>query len=346
MRKNYSRFKYMIIVGIGISLVLDLLISHLNPNNALKHEGLVRILDFLTSIIITAILWEGNLRIDHWMNSHFPWERKPLKRVFIHLPVCLIFSSFVIHTAMVAFNKFVCELPDSTKESFKAIAIVIGLMVSIILLTVEICIQFFYRWKNSLIEIEKYKTESAQAQLQNLKNQINPHFLFNNMSVLSSLVYKDQDKAVDFINQLSKVYRYLLDNKDSELVSLEEELIFIRSYNYLLQIRFDTNIKFEMDIEENASKQLLPPMALQILIENVIKHNEVSSEFPLTVKIKANRETLEVINNLQLRLNKEPSSKTGLKNIRERYQYFTDRQIEIIEDLKTYIVKIPLLNSK
>ena len=329
----------MILIGVAISFLLDFLMKSESP----PHN---QIFDFLISIIITALVWEGNLRIDHLMNLKFPWVKKPIKRILIHLPVSLIYSSFIIYISMLCFNTFVCEMPSKTKDAFMIIAIVIGVMVSIILLAIEIGIQFFHQWKSSLTEVEKYKTESAQAQLQNLKNQINPHFLFNNMSVLSSLVYKDQDKAVDFINQLSKVYRYLLDNKDSELVTLEDELIFIRSYTYLLQIRFDTSIRFNIETQETALKKLLPPMALQILVENAIKHNEISSEFPLTVTIRTNEDTLEVSNNLQLRLDKEESSKTGLKNICDRYHYFTTTQIEIIKDSKSYTVIIPLLQSK
>jgi two-component system, LytTR family, sensor kinase len=165
------------------------------------------------------------------------------------------------------------------------------------------------------------------------------------MSVLSSLVYKDQDKAVDFINQLSKVYRYLLDNKDRELVTLEDELTFIRSYTYLLQIRFDTNIKFDIQVENNALQKLVPPMAIQILVENAIKHNEISEELPLSVIIKNNGDVLEVINNLQLRTNTEPSSKMGLKNIKDRYHYFTDKPVEVLESEQMFVVKIPLIQS-
>ena len=248
---------------------------------------------------------------------------------------------------MVAFNNFICIQTKEVKESFIKFPIIIGTLVTFAMLTIEISMQFFQKWKDSLIEVEKYKTESTQAQLQNLKNQINPHFLFNNMSVLSSLVYKDQDKAVDFINQLSKVYRYLLDNKDTELVSLKDELTFIKSYTYLLKIRFDSNINFDFAISSISENKLLPPMALQILIENAIKHNEISNEQPLTVTISSlNDEQLEVRNNIYLRSVSEPSNKSGLPNIIARYSFFTEKPIEIIDDSKTFIVKLPLLNSK
>jgi two-component system LytT family sensor kinase len=329
----------MILVGIAIAFLLHVV---------LKTDFVIpfHFMDFFPSIMITIIVWEGNLQIDHSLNKLFPWVSKPGKRVLIQLPVSIIFSAAIIYCSMLALNKYVCPLPVNTREVFVGTSVIIGVMVSIILLSVEIGTQFFGHWKNSLIEVEKYKTESLQAQLQNLKNQINPHFLFNNMSVLSSLVYKDQDKAVDFINQLSKVYRYLLDNKDRELVTLEDELAFIRSYTYLLQIRFDTNIKFEIAVEDNSLQKLLPPMAIQILVENAIKHNEISEEQPLRVNIKTYGDVLEVNNNLQLRTNTESSSKTGLKNIKDRYSYFTNKPVEILESTASFIVKIPLLHSK
>ncbi len=339
MRKNKSRFIYMILVGIAISFLLDFIMKA-------KPEGHNQFFDFFTSIIITIFVWEGNLRIDYWMNLKYPWVGQPIKRILVQLPVSMLYSAFLIYISMLGFNKYVCNFPESTKDAFMTTAIIIGVMVSTILLTVEIGMQFFKNWKTSLVEIEHHKTEVVQAQLQNLKNQINPHFLFNNMSVLSSLVYKDQDKAVDFINQLSKVYRYLLDNKDNELVTLQDELTFIRSYTYLLQIRFDTNIKFDIDIPENAMRLLLPPMAIQILVENAIKHNEISEAQPLTVRIKMENDVLEVSNNLQLRSQSEPSSKTGLKNISDRYSYFTTKIVEIIENANSFSVKIPLLYSK
>ena len=339
MLKNNSRFIYMIIIGIIISFLLDFIVK---PNDIDSN----RFLGIFMSVVITIAVWEGNLRIDDWMNLKFPWVEKPGRRIMIHLPVIILYSGIIIYVSMLFFNKYVCVLPAANKEAFMITSMIMGIMVSLIILPIEIGSQFFGNWKNSLVEVEKYKTESLQAQLQNLKNQINPHFLFNNMSVLSSLVYKDQDKAVDFINQLSKVYRYLLDNKDRELVTLEDELAFIRSYTYLLQIRFDTNIKFEVNVENDSLRKLLPPMAIQILVENAIKHNEISEEQPLTVTIKSIGDVLEVSNNLQLRTNSEPSSKTGLKNIKDRFSYFTDKSVEIIENTTSFSVKIPLLHSK
>lgn len=339
MKRKNSRFIYMILAGIGISFLLDLLMSKANvkTGNPAFH--------IITSVLITIIVWEGNLRIDHWINKIFPWLTKPGKRIAFQLPVSMVFSAAAIYLSLLAFNTFVCQLPVQMHDTFTKTSLVIGLMVSVTILSTEIGTQFFILWKRSLVEVEKYKLESLQSQLQNLKNQVNPHFLFNNLSVLTSLVYEDQDKAVDFINQLSKVYRYLLDNQSTELVSLEKELTFINSYTYLFKIRFDRSIQFDIKIEKEFLRRLVPPMALQLLIENAIKHNEVSVAKPLTVSISCENDYLVVKNSLQPRSFVEESTGTGLNNIRSRYSYFTDKEVVITDKDGKFTVKIPLLHE-
>ncbi len=339
MRNNKRRFIYMILVGILISLLLNAVV----PYPVHDHS---RIHDFLISIIITIIVWEGNLRIDTLMNERYPWLIKPRKRIFIHLPVSLVFSVFAIYLPMLVFDTYICSAPIINRGALVSSSIAIGVLITFIILSVEISSQFFYHWKNSLVEVEKYKAESTLAQLQNLKSQVNPHFLFNNMSILSSLVYKDQDKAVDFINQLSKVYRYLLDNRSDELVTLDSELAFIKSYTYLLQIRFDASIIFDFKVDNDKLQLLIPPMSLQMLIENAIKHNVVSSENPLTISVFTAQDKLIVSNNLQLRSNPENSTKSGFENIKGRYQFYTDREVEVVQTDNLFTVKIPLLSPK
>lgn len=327
----------MAIVGILVAIVLRILIPF--PENGI----LIQFISFLESIFITITIWEGNLILDDFLEKRFPWALNPGKRILIQLPISTLFSAVLMYVTMLLFNAYVCEIPFNERGLFLSISITIGLLVSLILMAVETGLFFFRRWKESLVQVDKYKLESAQANLENLKNQVNPHFLFNNLSVLSSLVYTDQDKAVDFINQLSKVYRYLLDNKNSELVTLEEELTFIASYAYLLNIRYSPNLSIELTISEDTKSLLLPPLAIQLLIENAIKHNEISSEFPLTIELVSSNTSFEISNKINRRLSNEPSSKTGLKNIQSRYAYFTDRSIEISEDDTVFKVVIPLL---
>jgi sensor histidine kinase YesM len=341
MLKNKTRFLYMVLLGIMVTLALNIFV----PGKTWK---MLHYYDFLISIAITIMVWEGNLRIDHWLNRKYPWITMPGKRILVHLLISTLYSAFIILSISFIFNSFTNSLAISGKDFLKITSIILAALVlmSVLLLTLEISAQFFRHWKNSLVEIEKYRAESLQAQLQNLKNQINPHFLFNNMSVLSSLVYKDQDKAVEFINQLSRVYRYLLDNQNNELVTVDEELVFIRSYVFLLQIRFDRNLAISVEVKKEDLARLIPPMAVQILIENAIKHNEASSEHPLTISVYSAEEKLVVTNNLQLRHQHEPGSQTGLQNIRARYRFFTDRPVEVLEENNSFIVKIPLLSTK
>lgn len=339
MRKNNKRYIYYLLVSIIIGTLLNFVFpvpssGELNP-----------IFHYLITISITFLVWEGNLRIDTQMDKNYPWLKSPTKRILIHLPLSLIYSSITIYVMMFIYDKYVCSMPLSIRSALTITSIIMGLLVTIIILSVEVGAQFFVKWKTSLIEMEQYKTETMRAHLQNLKEQVNPHFLFNNLSVLSSLVYKDQDKAADFINQLSKVYRYLLDTRSSELITLNDELTFIKSYTYLLKIRFDKNIDFEFSIAEVSKNLLLPPLVLQLVIENAIKHNEVSGERPLKVAISANEFVVEVKNNLQLRNHVETTTKTGLSNIQQRYKFYTNKQVEIINDERSFIVRMPLLQQ-
>lgn len=327
----------MIIVGVLVAMMLKVLIPF--PENGLR----IQLVSFLESILITIFIWEGNLMLDDFLEKRYPWSLKPALRIFVQLPVSTIYSASLMFVTMLLFNAFVCEIPFNERGLFLSISITIGLLVSLILMAVETGLFFFREWKESLVQVEKYKTESAQANLENLKNQVNPHFLFNNLSVLSSLVYKDQEKAVDFINQLSKVYRYLLDNKSNELISLEEELKFISSYAYLLNIRYSPNLTIDMQISEDKKKLLLPPLTIQLLLENAIKHNIISNEAPLTISLKSEDDNLVISNRINLRLSTEPSSKTGLKNIKVRYSYFTNREVMIKEQEELFVVIIPLL---
>lgn len=335
MRHNNFRILYMILAGILLAFVMKQTIYDIPQDHPLLY-------DYLVTILITVIVWEGNLRIDSWLNRNYSWVLDAKKRFLIQFFVAMIFSAIVIYAIMLLYHYITC-CGAWEKRSLMLNSFYIGLAVSFILLTFEVSAQFFNNWKQSLIEVEKYKTQSAQAQLQNLKDQINPHFLFNNLSVLSSLVYKNQDKAVDFINQLSKVYRYLLDNKNLELVTLEEEMTFLRSYIYLLSIRFEDSLKFDIQIDETLFQKTLPPMTLQMLVENAIKHNEVSSALPLVISIHSGVQCIRVFNHLQKRNMVEGSSKTGLKNIQARYAFMTEEAV-IIEDAgDTFSVTIPLL---
>ncbi|MEQ9413384.1 MAG: histidine kinase, partial [Cyclobacteriaceae bacterium] len=201
---------------------------------------------------------------------------------------------------------------------------------------------FLQSWKLAEIEAEKAKQESIKANYESLKNQVNPHFLFNSLNALTSLVYEDQDKAAKFIKQLSEVYRYVLDSRNKEVVTLDEELSFMNSYLFLQQIRFGDKLKIENELK--SMKGNVPPLALQMLVENAIKHNEVSQEQPLIIKLHSDGSNLFVSNNLQLKSKQiNESVGVGLDNITKRYEFLSDRPVVIEKDEKNFVVKLPIL---
>ena len=198
--------------------------------------------------------------------------------------------------------------------------------------------------KNYFTNLSDYQAKYYNFRLNDFLRIIN--FLFNNLSVLTSLVYKNQDKAVAFINELAKVYRYVLDTKSTELVSLEEELSFLNHYIYLQKIRFEDNILFEIKIEEKQKSAYLLPMCLQILVENTIQHNETSKANPLKVFIYTENNSLIIENPIKLRSNMVDSTKMGLKNIEMRYSYFSDQKVIVSNNGKNFKVILPLIQRK
>jgi LytS/YehU family sensor histidine kinase len=329
--------KYTFLSKIGIAIVVALLYK-------LLFFGGEKVFgpDLFLNTLMVLMVWQGNIQIDKWLNARYAWVENPKKRLTLQIVACTLFTTVTLFVIMYILHQM--RFGDGRIINRKMTETFIPILsITYVVLSINISRQFFNAMKDSLLEVEKYKTESANAQLQNLKNQLNPHFLFNNLSVLTSLVYKDQDKAVDFINELSKVYRYVLDNKSSELVSLQEELDFLAHYIYLLKIRFGDNISFSIKIGENTEGGYLPPMCLQMLVENTIQHNEASQANPLKVLIYTENNHLIVENAIQPRSDKTESSQTGLKNIQSRYAFFITEKVEILNDSKVFKVVLPLI---
>ena len=194
-----------------------------------------------------------------------------------------------------------------------------------------------------LIQAERQKKEQILSQLETLKNQINPHFLFNSLNALSMLVIEDHKKAEQFISKLTKVYRYVLEYKDHSLISLTEDLAFLSNYFFLQKIRFESGLEMEVDIPAEFQAWSIPPLSLQLLVENAVKHNIVSREKPLKININVHNTCLVVRNTLQQRKNKPPSTQIGLKNLTTRYSYICDQVPTFISTDNEYIAKLPLI---
>ena len=302
-------------------------------------------MDLLFILAIVLIIWQGNQAIDNFLNTRYTWIENAKKRLIIQSILSVVFTSITLFSLMYLLHQL--RFGDGRIINRKMIEIFPpAILFTLALLAVKIGSDFFKALKKSLLEVEKYKTESTNAQLQNLKNQLNPHFLFNNLSVLTSLVYKNQDKATAFINELAKVYRYVLDTKNSELVPLQEELDFINHYIYLQKIRFEDSVLFEIKIEESKKSAYLLPMCLQMLVENTIQHNETSQANPLKILIYTENNTLVIENPIKPRSNVADSTKMGLKNIEQRYSFFTDEKVIVSNNGGIFKVILPLIQSR
>jgi hypothetical protein len=329
---------WIILAGIlGLAFLITIVFSQ-NWDDGFKEF----ILSYAWALAICASQWLGNSYIYGLLDKKYSWQDHLVKRAIWGTLAIIVYSAtaFVL-VQMIMFKLMLGSLPDNPvywglRSSY--FAILISFFVSLIFVAVA----FFQNWKNSLLEAERLKAEMMVYKYEALQNQINPHFLFNSFNVLSDLVYEDQKKAVGFIRQLSQLFRYVLDSRDMELVPIKEELEFVKAYSYLLHSRFEDKLSIQLDFKAN-DQEMIVPMTLQLLIENCVKHNEISASQPLRVEITRNGAYMKVENNLQLKPVEGDSKKTGLSNIRQQFKYFTDKGILVTKTDHTFSVEVPVL---
>lgn len=300
------------------------------------------LLDERFSMVFTGLmwvlLWRGNGLVSDYISTKVTWLENPVRRFVYGSIGVIIYSPAVVYflylLALWGFNIRIDEV-----GSIALIAIGVTFVISFFLNAAE----FLKNWKQTALDAEKLKKEQMATKYESLKNQVNPHFLFNSLNALTNLVYEDQDMAADFIRQLSKVYRYVLDTRSKEVVSLETEMKFVESYLFLQKIRFDEKLKVDVEIG-GFEKRMIPPLALQMLLENAIKHNTIAKDEPLTIKIFVEKEMLVVENNLQIKnIPIEEVSGMGLANIKARYEFLSDKPVVIEMTDQIFRVELPLL---
>ena len=330
---------WWMIIGIPIvSFVIPLLFF-----NSTLADGFVAYLPkWIVSFSYTCAYWFSARAIFTYFRRHFPAYKDTRKR--------LLYSALGIIATFIFWNKVLNEIHMSMdyfghdagmKDSaYTAPSFTILFLVT----TIYESVFFSYRWKQSIVETERLKSENIQSQLEGLKNQVNPHFLFNSLNTLTYIIPEDPEKAIKFVQKLSKVYRYILEIRDKKLIPVVEELEFLHSYIFLLKERFGENIKVNLDIPEEYEYRHIVPLSLQILFENAIKHNIISSSKPLQIDVYCeNNDRLIVQNNLQRKKQSIPSTKVGLQNIKNRYAYFSDQKVDIIESETHFTVSLPLI---
>lgn len=294
--------------------------------------------------IIWIVMWKGNEAVSNICDRNVKWLEEPAKRLIIgtigHLVytvAAILLLNYIVYL-LFGWNRGIVTLEGMIQYSIPAVAI------TFVISMFSTARVFFLSWRQLAINQEKMRAEIISSKFESLKNQVNPHFLFNSLNVLTSLVYKDPDLSAAFIKRLSNVYRYVLDVQNKEIVNLDDELKFLNSFAYLLQIRHQDGLQIDIDLPKD-TKFKVAPLALQMLVENAVKHNIISKEEPLTIQIQMEDGYLLVRNNLQRKeVKEERTSSLGLTNIRSRYEFLSDKPVQVVENENEFLVKLPLVS--
>ncbi|MDB5282701.1 MAG: putative signal transduction histidine kinase [Bacteroidota bacterium] len=287
-------------------------------------------------VVMGFIVWA----IDVYLNKKYPFERNIITRIFLQF----ILTLTVLLTMRLISAPLILKLIPfkiSNELLYASVAVNIFMVLSLILSIFGY--HFFKRWKEEKIVAAELGREKVLVQYDNLKNQLNPHFLFNSLTSLNSLIFENPQLASDFLQQLSKVYRYVLDNKEKNLVVIETEINFVKHYVQLLKARFENGLDVLFEVEPGIQQKGIVPVTLQILIENAIKHNVTQRDSPLLIRVYNEAQYLVVENNFQKKNIVDSSNGQGLDNLKNLYHYLTEEKVLIEESTKSFKVKIPLL---
>lgn len=334
---GWFRFIVIPILGVGIPVISGML-------RDIDLSVKINRLSFLYTTLIALVVWQGNRYLHFSFRSYFDWYRKPVhKIVAMLLTICFYTIPVSVLMLLGWYHLFVPGPPD--RQTI--------IMTTLIILVCVIFIAHVYETvflvkvsENEMLRNEQLERAKAEAELEALKNQIDPHFIFNSLNTLSHLIEEKPSRARQFNDDLAGVYRYLLQTKGRELVLLREEMQFLQNYFSLVKIRFEEGVELQSSVPcEILDEHLVPPISLQLLVENAVKHNRFSATRPLIIVMYVRDQMLWVHNPI---LRKETaatggSSYIGLNNLRDRYRLTTGTEITVHETEQCFEVGLPLL---
>lgn len=332
---------------LGFSFILQLVIityNHLSgfyEVNEPEHLVTRLFMGTLLSLVAAFMIAYPDLFIIRYMNRHFPWSLKTFRRILIQSGFTLLIA-IAGSSIITSFS----HLIDPYKEGLSSVLIKNGLIFSVCNIIIMVILEawiFFMESSESKRKTETLEKELSQIRFEVLKNQINPHFMFNSLNVLSGLIDKDPSKAQDFIDEFSRIYRYVIETIEKSLVLVKEELDFARSYMFLQQMRHGDQLRFNVDLPSSVLTQYIPPLSLQVILENAIKHNLISKAEPLHIEIMMNNNHLIVRNNLQPKMTGGRSTRLGQENLLKRYAMIGRQVPEFRVETKHYRAFLPLI---
>ena len=343
MTKSIKYIIITFIIGCGVFLIGSFL------SNGFDYKS---ISDFLINFffyqLYTFVLSYTNTLFFEYMKKRQFQTYEVVKRILYGISgstiitlICIFFLRILVEVIIykMSFNEFIEGETWSQGYAF-------GLWITMSIISVFYIIYFYNRYQKNKIKEQKVIAGAASAKFDALKNQLDPHFLFNSLNVLTSLIEENPENAQKFTTALSKVYRYVLEQKNKELVTVDEELNFAKTYMSLIKMRFEDSIIFEMPDKALNPESRVVPLSLQLLLENAVKHNMVTSTNPLHIKIYEDNGHLVVMNNLQPKQIVKKSSGVGLENIKQRYKLLSNRKVIINQREKDFAVAIPILTKQ
>ncbi|GAB4229558.1 MAG: hypothetical protein Tsb0034_01180 [Ekhidna sp.] len=298
---------------------------------------------YFIALCFTTVYWSGAYFIIFRFRRIFPEISKTGRRLFLTALAIIFWMTVGGIPIKLIFG--ICELSEIFTASEHTQYLPFNLVTATVISLGYEAFYFFDKWKEQFRLNEQLKNQQIRTQYEVLQNQMSPHFLFNSLNTLTTLIPEDSEVAVSFTEKLSEVYRYILKNKERELVRLDEELEFVKSYLFLLRMRYPDNLTFDLNIDPKFFGLTIPPLTLQMLVENAIKHNVVSKSKPLHIQVYIeNGKSIIVRNNLQKKQTLDNSTKTGLQNIRKRYEILGNREIDVMMSASSYMVAVPLID--
>jgi sensor histidine kinase YesM len=338
--KKYFRISLLLSAALSFTIHFSLLANFFFENRNGSHDfsiGFI-IFELFTTFLIGIILYLLNYSFFKPFDIH---SKLTLKKIVTSVVLTFLVAVIIIFILSRIGNPFNIEFHSHRHKEIIFSRNLFG--ATVVLISIFI-IRLVFQKQSIQLENEKLKSESLQSQFESLKNQMSPHFLFNSLTALKSLIEDSPKLAEQYINHLSQVLRYTLQSHKKQIVTLKEELDFTESYLFLLKMRYDTNFRIETDIQKKYYNHGLPPLTIQTLVENAVKHNEISQEFPLLISIQTNDPGfLTVKNKIQEKLTPENGTGIGLTNLIKLFQILGEKKIQIINNGTEFIVEVPLI---
>ncbi len=342
MKRPFRNFAIIFFIGTVIFVIGNLL------GNRFRFGSFNELLiNFSVYQMYSFVLGYANMFYFKYLET-IPWkENSGVKRILtgvIGSTIVSVVGLFILRmvTAMLYNGQTVGEFlaTESLRNYY------FGLSVALIVVLIFHVVYFYNKDQKKKVKESQIVAKTESAKFESLKNQLDPHFLFNSLNVLTSLIGESPMQAEKFTTKLSKVYRYVLEQKDKDLTSLADELAFARSYMQLLQMRFEDAVSYTIPEKVSQEEAKIVPLSLQLLLENAVKHNVITSGQPLRIEIYEENGYLVVENNINPKKSLEKSTKVGLSNIKQRYQLVTDRKVVIEDASNIFRVKLPLLTRE